>query len=351
MDNILNYTMENFALWLEDKGIRPFRAEQIFKWLYIRQADSFEDMTNLAKQRRKDLASYFYIPRLEIEEKMLSADGTEKFLFKLEDGLHIESVLIPVKDHYTLCVSSQVGCAQGCRFCLTAKSGLKRNLKMWEIVSQVRDIRLYLMKKNIDPLKLSNIVFMGMGEPFANYQNVIDSITIIADSDSGLKISPRRITVSTSGLIPEMDRFGLDTTVNLALSLNATTNEMRSKIMPVNKKYPLNDLLQACRRVIMKPRNKITFEYILMKGLNDTREDALRLVSLLSPIRAKINLIPFNEYENSEFKRPDDKTINDFLKILLDRKFTAIIRKSKGSDILAACGQLCFKTTKKEKFL
>jgi 23S rRNA (adenine2503-C2)-methyltransferase len=340
MNNILDYTRENLSLWLDAKGIRAFRAAQIFKWLYIRQADNFEQMTDLAKERRRELESYFYIPRLEIENKMLSVDATEKFLFKLEDGLHIESVLIPVKDHYTLCVSSQVGCAQGCRFCLTARGGLKRNLKISEIIAQIRDIRQYLMKKNIDPLKLSNIVFMGMGEPFANYQNVVDAIKIIADSDSGLKISPRRITVSTSGLIPEMNRFGLDSTANLALSLNATTDELRTRLMPINRKYPLKQLLQACRNFSMKPRNKITFEYILMKDINDSKEDALRLVSLLGPIRAKINLIPFNEYEHSEFKRPADKTINDFFQILLDKKFTAIIRKSKGEDILAACGQL-----------
>jgi 23S rRNA (adenine2503-C2)-methyltransferase len=348
MKNILDYTRENLSLWFENKGMRPFRADQIFKWLYIRQADSFDEMTDLSKERRKELASFFYIPRLEIEDKMVSVDATEKFLFKLDDGLYIESVLIPVKDHYTLCVSSQVGCAQACRFCLTARNGLTRNLKVSEIVSQIRDIRWYLMSKDIDPLKLSNIVFMGMGEPFANYQNVVDAIKIIADSDSGFKISPRHITVSTSGLIPEMDRFGLDTTVNLALSLNATTDEVRTRLMPINRKYPLKQLLEACRRFTMKPRNKITFEYILIKDLNDSKEDALRLISLLSPIRAKINLIPFNEYENSEFKRPDDKVINTFLQILLDKKFTAIIRKSKGKDILAACGQLRAKRQDRE---
>jgi 23S rRNA (adenine2503-C2)-methyltransferase len=347
MKNILDYTKENLSLWLEDKGIRSFRADQIFKWLYIRQADSFEQMTDLSKEMRTELASYFYIPRLEIEKTMLSTDATEKFLFKLEDRLHIESVLIPVKDHYTLCVSSQVGCAHGCRFCLTAKGGLQRNLKISEIIAQVRDIRYYLMKKNIDQLKVSNIVFMGMGEPFANYQNVVDAIKIMADSDSGLKISPRRITVSTSGLIPEIERFGYDTTVNLAISLNSTTDELRSRLMPINRKYPLEQLLQACQNFSMKPRDKITFEYILMKDINDSGEDALKLVRLLSPMRAKINLIPFNEYENSEFKRPEENVVSEFLQILLDKKFTAIIRKSKGNDILAACGQLRAKQMEK----
>jgi 23S rRNA (adenine2503-C2)-methyltransferase len=233
-----------------------------------------------------------------------------------------------------------VGCAQDCRFCLTAKGGLIRNLKVHEIISQVRDARYYLIKKDINPLKLSNIVFMGMGEPLANYKNLINALGIITDTDYGFKFSPRRVTVSTCGLVPRIIQLGLDSDVNLAVSLNATTDEDRSFLMPVNRKYPLERLLDACRHFTMKPRNKITFEYILMKGVNDSKKDALRLIKLLAPIRAKVNLIPFNEHDRSDFKRPSKEEISDFLQILLDRNLTAITRKSKGDDILAACGQL-----------
>jgi len=340
MENILNFTRKDLASWLEGNGIRPFRAGQIFKWLYIRQTDRFEQMTDLSKELRKKLEDHFYIRRLILEESLVSVDGTEKFLHRLEDGQHIESVLIPEKDHFTLCVSSQVGCAQNCQFCLTAKGGFIRNLEIFEMISQVRDARYYLIQKDIDPLKLSNIVFMGMGEPLANYKNLVKSLEIITDSDYGLKFANRRVTVSTSGMVPKMTQLGLDTNVNLAVSLNATTDEKRSHLMPINKKYPLNRLLEACRTFTMKPRNKITFEYILMKGVNDKKSDAIRLVKLLAPIKAKVNLIPFNEYDKSLFKRPSKKEISDFLQILLDHNLTAITRKSKGDDILAACGQL-----------
>jgi len=340
MENILNFTRADLAIWLNDKGIRPFRAGQIFKWLYIRQADAFEQMTDLSKELRKNLEDNFYIERLILDKKMVSVDTTEKFLHRLSDGQHIESVLIPQKDHFTLCVSSQVGCVQNCQFCLTAKGGFIRNLNASEMIAQIRDARYYLSQKDLDPAKLSNIVFMGMGEPLANYKNLLKAIEIITDSDYGLKFSSRRVTVSTCGLVPKITQLGLDADVNLAVSLNATTDEMRSSLMPINKKYPLNQLLEACRNFNMKPRKKITFEYILMKGVNDTKEDALKLVELLAPIKAKVNLIPFNEYDNSEFKRPSKDQISEFLQVLLDRDLTAITRKSKGDDILAACGQL-----------
>jgi 23S rRNA (adenine2503-C2)-methyltransferase len=340
MENILNYTRDDLAAWLEDKGIRPFRAGQIFKWIYIRHADTFDQMTDLSKELRKTLADYFYIRRLFFDDKQISVDGTEKFLHKLADGQHIESVLIPEKDHFTLCVSSQVGCAQECQFCLTAKGGFIRNLTVSEMIAQVRDARYYLIQKDLNPLKLSNIVFMGMGEPLTNYKNLLKALNIITDSDYGLKFAHRRVTVSTCGVVPKITQLGLDISVNLAVSLNATTDKARSALMPINKKYSLNRLLEACRTFTMRPRNKITFEYILMKGVNDTKADAQRLVKLLAPIKAKVNLIPFNEHAKSEFKRPSKKEVSDFLQILLDQNLTAITRKSKGDDISAACGQL-----------
>ena len=341
MENILNLTRETLGKWFEKHNMRAFRAGQVFKWLYLRQADSFEVMTDLSKDLRCYLERHFFINRLEVADRQVSSDTTEKFLFRLDDGQHIESVLIPEKDHFTLCVSSQVGCAQNCAFCLTAKGGFRRNLATSEIVAQVRDTRNYLLNhKKIDPLKLSNIVFMGMGEPLANYQNVATAIDIITDTDFGLKFSSRRVTVSTCGLVPNIVQLGLDTSVNLAISLNATDNETRTSLMPVNRTYPIEKLLDACRQFSMKPRDKITFEYILIQGVNDTMADAKMLVKLLSPLKAKVNLIPFNGHDKSPFKRPDARQIQSFLQYLLDRNMTAIIRKSKGDDILAACGQL-----------
>ncbi len=340
MENILNFTRESLAVWLDAKGIRPFRANQIFKWIYLRQANGFDQMTDLSKALRQTLNDHFDLPRLVLESRLISSDGTQKFLYRLADGHDIESVLIPEKDHFTVCISSQVGCAQGCRFCLTAKDGLVRNLTMAEIVAQVRDARYDLAQKGIDPLQLSNIVFMGMGEPLANYRNVIEALKILTDTDFGLKFATRRITVSTCGLVPKITRLGQDTDVNLAISLNATTDTVRNQLMPVNRTYPLAELLTACRTFSMKPRNKITFEYILIKGVNDTLADAQRLVKLLEPIKAKVNLIPFNPHPGSQFDRPSKARMDAFLTHLLDCNMTAITRKSKGADILAACGQL-----------
>nr|WP_281255643.1 23S rRNA (adenine(2503)-C(2))-methyltransferase RlmN [Desulfamplus magnetovallimortis] len=355
-------TRTQLMKWFEDRGMRSFRAGQIFKWIYLRQAESFDEMTDLSKDVRKLLNENFTIPRLEIENSEMSADGTEKLLFKLRDGNYIEAVLIPQKDHFTLCISSQAGCIQGCKFCMTAKCGFQRNLTAAEIVSQVRDARKHLsmremihgaasgtydgnitmpvIKSTRPTGPLSNIVFMGMGEPLANYDAVVKALDIMTDSDFGLKFSPRRVTVSTCGLVPEIQRLGQNTDVNLAISLNATDDKTRSMLMPINRKYPISELLEACRTFQMKPRNKITFEYILIKGINDSDEDAKRLVKMLAPIKAKVNIIPFNEHEKSDFKRPSDEKVSHFLQILLDRQMTAINRKSKGSDISAACGQL-----------
>ena len=339
MHDILEFSRPELAAWFETQGMKPFRAKQIFKWIYIRNADGFDQMTDLGKQLRKTLSETFAIPRLPLENREESTDGTQKFLLRLSDGHHIESVLIPERDHYTLCISSQVGCAQNCSFCLTAKGGFKRNLSASEIISQIRDVRHLLSEAGRDHL-LSNIVFMGMGEPLANYENVVKAVSIITDTDFGLKFSPRRVTVSTAGLLPQMEKLGRDTPVNLAVSLNATEDETRSRLMPVNRKYPLKDLLETCRRYEMKPRNKITFEYILIKGINDTKADALRLVKLIAPVKAKVNLISFNENDKVEYKSPSSQEVSDFLQILLDRNVTAITRKSKGRDISAACGQL-----------
>ena len=334
--DIKELTIDQLVLWLESKNLESYRAIQILKWIYLRQTDTFDIMTDLGKEIRELLSCHFSIARLEKVLIETSQDGSKKYLFKLNDGKYVESVLIPEKDHYTLCISSQVGCAQGCRFCLTARGGFVRNLTRGEIINQVRDVSKCLD----DSKRLTNIVFMGMGEPLANYSNVVSAINTITDSDIGLGFSSRRLTISTAGLIPKLSDLGRDTTVNLAISLNATDNKSRNMLMPINRKYPLEKLLDACAEYPLKPRRKITFEYILIKGVNDSIKDAKRLVKLLRPIRAKINLIPFNAYEGSGFNRPEESVILSFREILNKNDYTAIIRHSKGQDISAACGQL-----------
>ncbi|MBW2647197.1 MAG: 23S rRNA (adenine(2503)-C(2))-methyltransferase RlmN [Deltaproteobacteria bacterium] len=334
--DIKSLSIEELSAWLQEHSCKSYRARQISSWIYLRQADGFSDMTNLSKTLRHELSESFTMPRLKILKTKSSSDGTKKYLFRLKDGEHIETVLIPEKDHFTLCVSTQVGCAQGCQFCLTAKNGFTRDLTKAEIISQVRDIVNELNESK----PLTNIVFMGMGEPLANYDNLIRAIDVISNSDFGLKFSTRRITVSTAGIVPRFSDLGRDAQVNLEVSLNATDNTTRSMLMPINRKYSIEQLLEACRNFPLKPRRRITFEYILIQGINDSPDDAKRLSRLLRSIKAKINLIPFNEHGDCKFKRPEDADIFRFQKILLDNDYTVNIRYSKGLDISAACGQL-----------
>ena len=334
--DILEFTRDQLVSWLAEREIAAYRADQIQKWIYLRQADNFDFMTDLSKDIRSMLSQQFKIGRLETELVETSRDGSSKYLFKLNDGKRIESVLIPERDHYTLCVSSQVGCAQDCRFCLTAVGGFERNLSRGEIVAQVRDI-----KKDLgDQIRLTNIVFMGMGEPLANYKNLLSAIGILTDNDAGLRVASRRVTVSTAGLVPKITALGRDTRVNLAVSLNATDNKTRNRLMPINRKYPLEKLMEACRQYLPAPGRRITFEYILIKGINDSVDDAERLAKLLRPIRCKVNLIPFNTHEGCDFERPAEAVIQAFYDILFAKNYTVIIRRSKGQDISAACGQL-----------
>jgi 23S rRNA (adenine2503-C2)-methyltransferase len=336
--NILDLSREQLLAWLNEQGIESYRADQILKWIYLRQADDFETMTDISKPIRALLEQQFSIPRLETIKIETSKDGSQKYLFRLPDHKLIESVLIPEKDHLTLCISSQVGCAQDCRFCLTAAGGFERNLTAGEIVSQVRDIKNEVDDK--DHLRLRNIVFMGMGEPLANYKNLIGALTVITDNDYGMRFASRRVTVSTAGLVPRLADLGRDTKVNLAVSLNAVDNQTRSRLMPLNRKYPLEALLEACREYRTAPGRLITFEYILIKGVNDSADDARRLAKLLHPIQSKINLIPFNAHEGCEYERPDEAVVAKFQEILIDKHYTVMIRQSKGQDISAACGQL-----------
>ena len=334
--DLLEITREQLVSWLTDQGIAAYRADQILKWIYLRQTDSFDLMTDLSKDIRCLLSEQFKIGRLETERVETSRDGSSKYLFKLDDGKRIESVSIPEKDHYTLCVSSQAGCGQGCRFCLTAVGGFERNLSRGEIVAQVRDI-----KKDLgDQKRLTNIVFMGMGEPLANYKNLVSAIGVLTDNDAGLRFASRRVTVSTAGLVPKIIALGRDTRVNLAISLNATDNKTRNRLMPINRKYPLEKLLDACRQYQPAPGRRITFEYVLIRGINDSADDAERLAKMLRSIRCKVNLIPFNTHEGCDFERPAEAVIQAFYDVLFAKNYTVIIRRSKGQDISAACGQL-----------
>ncbi len=331
--DLKSLSRQDMNSFVQQAGLPLFRAGQMLRWIYERYAVSIEDITELSKDLRKSLSEQAYISNLDLLKRQTSEDGTEKFLFGLEDGETIESVLIPDKDRITICISSQAGCAMSCRFCLTAKLGIKRNLKPHEIVDQIISV-----SRIIAPVKITNIVFMGMGEPLANFENTVEALWRIKDL---MKFSPRRVTLSTAGIAPKIIELSKKApAVNLAISLNATTDAVRDYIMPVNRKYPIKELLGACRKFPLSARRRITFEYVLLKGVNDTPEDARRLVSLLKGIPSKVNLIPFNPVAGSEFERPEDGRVLNFQDILLKGKLTAIIRKSRGEDILAACGQL-----------
>jgi 23S rRNA (adenine2503-C2)-methyltransferase len=329
--DIKNYSLPELEQFLSGKGKERFRATQIFKWLYQKDAGSFAEMSNLSKDLREELEETAFVSNLKPAVVEVGNDGTRKYLFELADGNSVESVVIPDEGRNTLCISSQVGCAMGCEFCLTGTFRLSRNLTTSEIINQVCAVRR--------DAEVRNIVFMGMGEPLHNLDNVIRSIRILLDGN-GLQFSNRRVTVSTCGLVPEMLILGREVIANLAISLNATTDELRSQLMPVNRTYPIAALMEACREFPLPSRRKITFEYVLIGGLNDSLEDAKRLLRLISNIPNKVNLIPFNEHEGCSFKAPTRAAIDAFHKFLIDRNVTVITRESRGSEISAACGQL-----------
>lgn len=342
--DLKNLTLPALEQFLQGQGKEKFRATQLFKWIYQQDALSFEEMTNLSKDLRAELAKTAYISNLEIETCEQGTDGTRKYLFDLGDGNAVESVIIPDEGRNTLCISSQAGCAMACEFCLTGTFKLTRNLTTAEIVNQVMAVRKDVRSRGED---IRNIVMMGMGEPLHNLDNVISAIRIMQD-DNGMQFSNRRITVSTCGLVPELKRLGEAVTCNLAVSLNATTDELRDRIMPINRKYPIKELLRACKEFPLPGRRKITIEYVMLGGLNDTLADAKRLLRLTSDIPNKVNLIPFNEHEGCDFKAPTQAAIDAFHKYLIDRNVTVITRDSRGSDISAACGQLKGRLNKPE---
>jgi 23S rRNA (adenine2503-C2)-methyltransferase len=318
--------------FLAGMGKEKFRAGQIMRWLYQRGVSDFAEMTDLAKAFRDELGERSFVSEFTPDVVEISNDGTRKFLFLLDDGKSIETVLIPMEGgRNTLCISTQVGCAMQCSFCLTGTFGLERNLTVAEIVNQVCAVR---KQHSVD-----NIVLMGMGEPLHNLDNVVDALHILYAS-TGFDYGPRKVTLSTSGLVPEMCELGRRIKVNLAVSLNATTDDVRNELMPVNRRYPIKALMEACRTFPLAPRQRITFEYILIQGVNDSQADARRLVKLLHGIKAKVNLIPFNEHADSEYRKPTDAAMRAFQTYLLDRQIVAVRRAGKGQDISAACGQL-----------
>jgi 23S rRNA (adenine2503-C2)-methyltransferase len=359
--DLRSLSLEELSILVERMGEKPFRARQLFRWLHHRGAASFDEMTDLPRAFRERLAGETHLTTLGIDAVQTSRDGTRKYRLRTEDGKFIEAVYMPEEPgadafdpeaageeeggarraRRTLCVSTQVGCAMGCGFCMTATMGLVRNLTAAEIADQVYRVNADLRDQpGVDPQRpLTNLVYMGMGEPLHNYPNVKRSLDLLLHPE-GANFSHRHVTVSTSGLVPNIQRLGEETRVKLAVSLNATTDEQRAQLMPVDKKWNIAALIDACRKFPMKYGRRITFEYVLLKGVNDTDEDARRLADLLAGLPAKVNLIPYNENPGLGFRDPGAERVQAFRRILDQRGFAAMVRKNRGRDIAAACGQL-----------
>jgi 23S rRNA (adenine2503-C2)-methyltransferase len=327
-------TLAELEGFFQGFGKERYRAVQVMKWIHQGLAPSFQSMTNLSKALRGELSDRARILLPEVVETLVSQDGTTKFVLRLEDGCSIETVLIPEADHDTLCMSTQVGCAMGCGFCRTGAKGFTRNLTAGEIVSQLLTVR-----RRLPDSRVTNVVFMGMGEPLANFSETVKAINILTHPN-GPQISWRRLTVSTAGLVPRIRELGATVRAKLAVSLNAVTDDQRNAIMPINRTYPLSELLSALKAYPLPRRDRITIEYILIEGFNDSEADARRLVKILNPIRAKVNLIPLNDDVVKGLRTPRPEQVIRFQEVLMSRSLMAIVRKSRGRDILAACGQL-----------
>lgn len=341
--DLKNLTQAGLVAYVESLGQPAFRGKQIMGWLYRPGVTDFSKMTDLAKEFRSILAEHAFISRFTDPLLEKSADGCVKFGFRLHDGNIIESVLIPEPDRNTLCISSQVGCAMGCAFCLTGTMGFKRNLTAAEIVNQICGVRDYLLaqprEQLIGPDRVTNVVYMGMGEPLNNLENVLDSLSIVTEQ-KGLDLTPRRITVSTCGIVPKLRELGEKSPVNLAISLHAVDDATRRRLMPINDRYSIDELLAACRDFPMPKRKRIMFEYILLKDINDSDRDARELARKLAGIPCKINLLPYNEAAGLPYQSPGMDRLMAFQQILLEAHYTVFIRNSRGADISAACGQL-----------
>lgn len=333
--NLKNLTLDELKDFLETLGERPFRARQVMKWLYKFGRTSFEEMTDLSKSLRARLAEKAELSRPGLIEETVSEDGTRKFLWGLDDGSRIESVLIPERDHLTLCLSSQAGCAMGCRFCRTAQLGLKRNLTQAEIVDQVLGAR----EAAGPDARLTNLVFMGMGEPLANRENVVRALNVL--TEPGLAgFSRRHVSVSTVGLVPELPRLAEEITIGLTVSLNAADDETRRRLMPAAGRWSMDRLHRALAEFPLPHGRRITIAYVLLRGVNDSTEDARQLARYLHGLKVKINLIPFNKFPGATFDPPAEDAVLAFRDVLQKKNYTAIVRQSKGRDVAAACGQL-----------
>jgi 23S rRNA (adenine2503-C2)-methyltransferase len=328
---------------LEARGHRRFHARQIFRWMYRRGVTDVEAMTDLSRELRATLARDFTLTTPTLAHREVSSDGTEKFLLRLADGRHIESVFIPDTPAMTFCISTQVGCAMACAFCLTGKMGLVRNLSAAEIVGQVRVLAGALNMREAP----FNIVLMGMGEPLHNYDETMAALRILTD-EHGFNMPARRITLSTVGVLPALERLAREPVMpNLAISLHAPTDFQRGELVPINRKYGVADIIEACKRFPLRKRSRITFEYVLLAGVNDSPQDAARLAKLVAGVKSKVNLIPLNAAAGIPFERPSDEAIDRFARIVSEHGVDVSVRKSRGRDIRAACGQLIVEGPKK----
>ena len=332
--------LKSFFINIDEKA---FRAEQLWNWLYVKGINELSELNNISKNVINKINEQYYLSQFKVSNSLLSKDGTRKWLFELEDGNEIETVYIPDKNRGTICVSSQVGCSLSCSFCHTGSMKFLRNLSVSEILGQVMYAKNFLKDWNnkSNKKKITNIVFMGMGEPLLNYDNVIKAIKVLTDQ-KGLAFSKRKVTLSTSGVVPKIIDFKEDSDVNLAVSLHAAFDEIRDNLVPINKKWPIAHLLDALKEYSKKRKHKrITFEYIMLKGINDSIEDAKELVELIKPFKAKINLIPFNPWPGSNYDASSPDQIKVFKKFILEEgKLIATVRLPRGDDVLAACGQL-----------
>ena len=348
--NLFGLDREGLRAAFAEMGEKPYRADQVMQWIYRRGKDSFDEMSNISKDLRAKLQSHFFIQHADLVAEQTSADGTRKWVLRLEGGNSIETVFIPEDDRGTLCISSQVGCAMDCSFCSTGKQGFNRNMTTAEIIAQVWFVARALGSDFQNERVISNVVFMGMGEPLANYGAVIPAIKILLD-DFGFGLSKRRVTVSTSGLVPQMDKLRAEVDTALAVSLHAPNDALRNELVPINQKYPIADLMEACRRYLLGKDRKthIVFEYVMLEGVNDSPMLARELARLLAGMSAKVNLIPFNPFPKAGYKRSKPEVIRAFADILRAKDIITTTRKTRGDDIDAACGQLVGKVESRQK--
>jgi 23S rRNA (adenine2503-C2)-methyltransferase len=351
--NLLDFDADGLTAWFAQQGEKPFRARQVLRWMHQRGEDDFSAMTDIAKSLREKLLATATVSPAPTLSDTLSEDGTRKFLFDVGNRNAVETVFIPEADRGTLCVSSQAGCALECAFCSTGRQGFNRNLSTAEIIGQLwqanRALGSHAEADRRDERVISNVVLMGMGEPLANFDNLVPALRLMLD-DNAYGLSRRRVTVSTSGIVPAMDRLAAACPVALAVSLHAPTDGLRDKLVPINRKYPLAELMSACQRYLVHaPRDFITFEYVMLDGVNDSEADARALLHLVRDVPCKFNLIPFNPFPDSGFRRSPADRVRRFATVLIDAGIVTTTRKTRGDDIDAACGQLAGRVQDKSR--